>query len=237
MKQSLNRSLEIVLALSALLCAVSCTTINETTPQEEQKVTDVKISDWRQKMQDVTRTLYTIDPLCGYDNVEVEVASRLGVNYNYPEVKLRSISEEDAYTPSEGARKAISEMMKIDPSEYLTKDEYVNALMLVVSESPNLTDIEKEGLQVATYVSADLIELKYGNAGTELRAKWWDKTKAWCSKQWNDWGRCAAGVVGEAGLSALVGAAAGSEVPVVGTTVGAIVGGVSGGLVGAASFC
>ena len=48
MKQSLNRSLEIVLALSALLCAVSCTTINETTPKEEKTVTDIKISDWRQ---------------------------------------------------------------------------------------------------------------------------------------------------------------------------------------------
>lgn len=35
MKLSLNRSLEIVLVLSALLCAVSCTTINETTPKED----------------------------------------------------------------------------------------------------------------------------------------------------------------------------------------------------------
>lgn len=188
-------------------------------------------------MQDVTRDLYALDPPCGFDNVEKEVTSRLGINYDYSVVQLRSSGEENVYTPSEEARKAISEMRKIEPTDYITKSDYINALLLVVSKSSGLTEIEKEGLQVATYVSADLIELKYGDTDTELRAKWWDKTKEWCKKQRDDWGRCAAGVVGSAGGGALGGAAAGSAVPAIGTVAGGIAGGISGGLVGAVEYC
>lgn len=54
---------------------------------------------------------------------------------------------------------------------------------------------------------------------------------------WEDWGKCAAGTIGGAGLGALGGAAAGSAVPVLGTTAGGIIGGISGGLSGAAASC
>ena len=67
-----------------------------------------------------------------------------------------------------------------------------------------------------------------------------------CSGWWDCWGRCAAGIVGGAGLGALGGAAVaggGSTVvlPIVGTvacgTVGAVAGGVFGGLAGASQSC
>jgi len=58
-------------------------------------------------------------------------------------------------------------------------------------------------------------------------------TKGW----WDSWGRCAAGIVGGAGLGALGGGAAGSVIPVLGTTAGLIVGGIAGGLSGAAASC
>ena len=54
---------------------------------------------------------------------------------------------------------------------------------------------------------------------------------------WSAWGRCAAGILGGAGLGALSGAAAGSAVPALGTTAGAIIGGIAGGLAGAAAAC
>jgi len=58
-------------------------------------------------------------------------------------------------------------------------------------------------------------------------------TQGW----WDSWGRCAAGIVGGAGLGALGGGAAGSVIPVLGTTAGLIVGGIAGGLSGAAASC
>lgn len=58
-------------------------------------------------------------------------------------------------------------------------------------------------------------------------------TQGW----WDSWGRCAAGIVGGAGLGALGGGAAGSVIPVLGTTAGLIIGGIAGGLSGAAASC
>jgi hypothetical protein len=54
---------------------------------------------------------------------------------------------------------------------------------------------------------------------------------------WSSWGKCAAGILGGAGLGALTGAGAGSLLPAVGTTIGGIAGGIFGGLAGAATSC
>ncbi|HEK22317.1 MULTISPECIES: hypothetical protein [unclassified Mucilaginibacter] len=54
---------------------------------------------------------------------------------------------------------------------------------------------------------------------------------------WSSWGKCAAGIVGGAGIGGLGGAAAGSAVPVLGTGAGAVVGVIAGGLSGAAAAC
>ncbi len=59
-----------------------------------------------------------------------------------------------------------------------------------------------------------------------LKAGWWD-----------DWGKCAAGILGGAGGGALGGGAAGSVIPGVGTLAGGIIGGISGALTGAAAAC
>ena len=54
---------------------------------------------------------------------------------------------------------------------------------------------------------------------------------------WTSWGKCAAGILGGAGLGSLGGAAAGSAVPVLGTAAGAVAGAIAGGLSGAAAAC
>jgi hypothetical protein len=54
---------------------------------------------------------------------------------------------------------------------------------------------------------------------------------------WASWGKCAAGIVGGAGLGGLAGGAAGSVIPVLGTGIGAGIGAVSGALSGAAAAC
>lgn len=80
-------------------------------------------------------------------------------------------------------------------------------------------------------IAADMIELQYG--GVETKG-----VKEWCKKQWDSWGRCAAGIVGGVGLGALAGAGiAAIETVGIGAGVGAVIGGISGGLSGAAAFC
>jgi len=54
---------------------------------------------------------------------------------------------------------------------------------------------------------------------------------------WSSWGKCAAAIVGGAGLGALGGAAAGAPVALIGAIPGAIAGGIFGGLSGAAAGC
>lgn len=64
-----------------------------------------------------------------------------------------------------------------------------------------------------------------------------EKSSLQIQSWWTSWGRCAAGILGGAGLGALTGAGTGSVVPGLGTTAGAIIGGIAGGLLGAATAC
>ena len=57
------------------------------------------------------------------------------------------------------------------------------------------------------------------------------------SSWWDRWGKCAAGILGNAMLGGLTGAAAASVVPGLGTVAGAVIGAVGSGLVGARSSC
>ncbi len=54
---------------------------------------------------------------------------------------------------------------------------------------------------------------------------------------WDSWGKCAAGIVGNAGLGFLAGGAAGSAFPLVGNIGGAIIGTIFGGITGGAAVC
>jgi len=54
---------------------------------------------------------------------------------------------------------------------------------------------------------------------------------------WDSWGKCAAGIIGGAGLGGLTGAAAASVIPGIGTVAGGVIGGISGALTGAATAC
>lgn len=149
-------------------------------------------------------------------------------------VRTRSASE------ASYAAKAVVEMLQeVNPFEYDTKSDYIDALGHIIEGSRQmLSDFEIAALRVSAQIAADIIQQKYGVAaetdGVKTRG-WWGDTKRWLRKQWNDWGQCAASIVGEAGIGALGGAAAGSVVPGLGTTAGAIAGGISGGLHGASA--
>ena len=142
---------------------------------------------------------------------------------------------------TEAAKVVLEQMEQVNPFEYDTETDYVNALMRIVDGShAMLTELEMNTLRVAAQISADMIQEKYGalvdaSSGVRTRGERWERFKEWAERQWNVWGRCAARIVGEAGGGALTGAVAGSVVPGLGTTTGAIVGGISGGLVGASS--
>ena len=142
---------------------------------------------------------------------------------------------------TDAAKAVVEQMEQVDPFEYDTKADYVDALIRIVDGShAMLTGLEMNTLRVAAQISADVIQEKYGalvDASTDVRTRGerWEKIKAWAKKQWNDWGQCAASIVGEAGIVALGGAATGSVVPVLGTTAGAVVGAISGAVHGASA--
>lgn len=228
-----------MLTLLIALCVASCTSAYESSLREPEMVNSHQISTYREKIQTVTLELYSTDPLCGYDDLEKEVATKLGCPYDIrlSSISLRSSQQVIDYQPSRDALNTLAEMAKRDPSEYTSKSDYCKVLLSIVSANDRLTPKERKALEVATYVVSDVIEANYGQSSPELRAKWWDSTKRWCRKQWDDGGKCAAGIVGGSGLAALEGASIGSAIPGLGTTAGAIIGGISGGLTGAAAAC
>lgn len=69
-------------------------------------------------------------------------------------------------------------------------------------------------------------ELRYYNQYNTDFIGWWD-----------DWGQCAAGIVGGAGLGALEGGGIGAAAGGLGAGPGAVIGGIFGGIAGAAAAC
>lgn len=142
---------------------------------------------------------------------------------------------------TEAAKVVVEQMEQVNPFEYDTETDYVNALMRIVDGShAMLTELEMNTLRVAAQISADMIQEKYGalvdaSSGVRTRGERWQSFKEWAKRQWNDWGQCAASIVGDAGIVALGGLAAGSAVPVLGTTAGAVVGAVFGAIHGASA--
>lgn len=133
---------------------------------------------------------------------------------------------------SQSALQLVDSISTVDPSTFHTKADYVQALTdIVVAESENIQEGEKEAIIVALSKAADVIELQYGEIDSRA-------FKDWVKKQWDDWGRCVSGTVDGAGLGALAGAGI-AAIPTVGigAPVGAIIGGISGALSGAASAC
>ena len=104
-------------------------------------------------------------------------------------------------------------------------------------EEVSVSDIDSENKDVLLkYIISYKTSLEFINDNVDLIANQSGQLKS-INGWWNSWGRCAAGIVGGAGLGALTGGAAASVIPVLGTTAGLIVGGVSGGLSGAAAAC
>lgn len=233
MLTKLRARVGVILTLMTVLSLTACSNETRTSDMPSETTNEIKIN-YRSQISQITEKLYKEDPLCGLDNVNQKVFDLMGIKATM--LRSAHIEESQKYVASQIATTTLNQMMSVDPSEYSSKENYTEALLSIVRNNANLTQEESTALEIASYVSADIIALKYSGEDTELRS-WISSAKQWVKKQWDDWGRCAAGVVGSAGTGALGGAAAGSVIPGLGTTAGGIAGGISGGLVGAASFC
>jgi hypothetical protein len=115
-------------------------------------------------------------------------------------------------------------------------NEFINFLQSKFDEvSTSQMQIENKDF-LLQYIVSYKISIEFINNNLDIIAyqnSQLKSTQGW----WGSWGRCAAGIVGGAGLGALGGGAAGSVIPVLGTTAGLIVGGIAGGLSGAAASC
>lgn len=117
-----------------------------------------------------------------------------------------------------------------------SSSEFVDFLQSKFDEiSESEIQLEKKDL-ILQYITAYKTSIEYISDNVDVIAQD-GQLKSVQAKWWDSWGRCAAGIVGGAGLGALTGGAAASVIPVLGTTAGLIIGGVAGGLSGAAAAC
>ena len=203
------------------LVVSSCSVVNDSPLKLEKQQSEVPI-------QTLVAEIYENNPVASYEDVEQYVITRLGISYDALETK-----SDDNSVISNDALRLVSELQKIDPSLFSTKDEYMASLMqIALGYRPLITQAEFDSIEAAILISAEVIELKYGN-DEETKG-----FKSWVKQQWEDWGRCAAGIIGGAGLGALAGAGIAS-IPTcgIGAGAGAIIGGISGALSGAAASC
>ena len=206
-----------------VLVVSSCSVVNDSPLDLEEQQSEVSI-------QTLVAEIYENDPAASYEDVEQYVITRLGISYEALETKS---DDNNISNISEEALHLVSELQQIDPSLFSSKDDYLASLMqIAVDSKPFITQEEFDSIEAAILISAEVIELKYGN---DVETKGF---KSWVKQQWEDWGRCAAGIVGGAGLGALAGAGIAS-IPTCGIRAGAgaIIGGISGALSGAAASC
>ena len=215
------KNLTILYLLPITLLLSACNSMNII---EESKYNEIP------SIESLIDELYYTNPNASYDETEAFVCGKLGID---PSDYARTKAESNAAPGiSDLALELIDEIASFDPSSFDTKEEYIAKLQsVVVSKKELLYDSEFDALNVAISVSAEIIQLKFGDPDTK-------SFKEWCKKQWDDWGRCVAGIVGEAGLGAIAGACLGGiEGCVIGSIPGAIIGGICGGLDGASSSC
>lgn len=122
-------------------------------------------------------------------------------------------------------------------SGFNTPNKYLNYLNDLVKDAMSDSDLLPEELKSIIMISKSLEEFiaqgnVYYSSKKTLLAKAASSDKGW----WESWGKCAAGIIGGAGLGGLAGAAVTSPT-VVGIPVGTAVGVVSGALSGAAATC
>ena len=209
---------KIVVAVIAIICFTMCG-YESIDPRDDVLETDVTI-------ESMVRDLYINHPNADYDYVESYVCAKLGKT---PDDLVITKSD---YQPSQVAIDLVKQISEVVPSSFESKEEYISCLQLIANTQKDyLLDGELDAIGVAITVSAEIIQLKFGDPDTK-------SFKEWCKKQWEDWGRCVAGIVGEAGLGAIAGAALGGiEGCGIGAVPGAIIGGICGGLDGASSSC
>jgi hypothetical protein len=186
-------------------------------PEEIIKKTIVK--DERNAIRSLIADLY------GRENVSFsEIASAVCQKFGIDEKEVKFQEGESIADVSDAALSVVDKLSAVDALDFSTHREYLFALDNVLEECRSiLTDTEYTALLVSLYVTSDILD----QIGINSKSGWW-----------NRWGRCAAGILGGAGIGALTGAGI-AAIPTLGLGVpaGAIIGGISGGLTRAATFC
>lgn len=213
MKKSVICSASLLVCFSLALFLASCNA--EPAPAEQQEMS----------IEEMTRSIYLNDPYATYEDVENFVLSNMDVT-GY--VNTKGAYD---YTPSALSLSIVDEMSLVDPSDFETKLDYMTCLYGMVREhASELSLREFFCLNYSIVISAEVIEMKYGVKRTR-------GLKSWVEKQWEDWGKCAAGIVGGAGKGALQGAADSIVNPSPEPIPGAVVGGIVGAMEGASEAC
>ena len=196
---------KIVVAVIAIICFTMCG-YESIDPLDDILETGVTI-------ESMVRDLYINHPKADYDYVESYVCAKLGKT---PDDLVITKSD---YQPSQVAIDLVKQISEVDPSSFESKEEYISCLQLIANTQKDyLLDGELDAIGVAITVSAEIIQLKFGDPDTKSFS--------------------VAGIVGEACLGAIAGAALGGiEGCGIGAVPGAIIGGICGGLDGASSSC
>ena len=177
MKKSVICSASLLVCFSLALFLASCNA--EPAPAEQQEMS----------IEEMTRSIYLNDPYATYEDVENFVLSNMDVT-GY--VNTKGAYD---YTPSALSLSIVDEMSLVDPSDFETKLDYMACLYGMVREhASELSLREFLCLNYSIVISAEVIEMKYGVKRTR-------GLKSWVEKQWEDWGKCAAGIVGRQGCT------------------------------------
>lgn len=142
-------------------------------------------------------------------------------------------TQKELYTISEPAANIYDKIMAVNPTNYETKEKYINKILFVFRKnSDNISDSEFKSIRTSILIASHIIDLYLQEKELQTRG-FWDSVRS----HWNKWGKCASGIIGGALTEGLAGALGGSVVPAVGTTIGGVVGAIGGGFTGASLAC
>lgn len=239
MLSKLIKSVLVVVILGvSILQFSSCSSKNDEPKTKKETLEIKKKQNDYIRISSILRLLYHSNHFVTNE----EVSDIVSKDFQVPKIPVSRGLSTTSNNASFTAKQTLEEMKSIDPSLYLTKELYVNKLLDIINANEkSLSLSEKNALILTAHVSADMIELRYGNSNSDLKGigEWLSSAGKWIKKQWKSWGKCVAGIIGKAGEGALAGAGAGvgTTIPALGTGAGAVIGGVAGAIDGAYEAC
>lgn len=194
---------------------------------------NVRIMDSHQFRKEIKNVMTVVD-----DNFEKTFDESYHYASTLADSKRGKVEKETIYvTPYQyQVFKQIDELWYLSTNPDIYRDRLERLLEEVVASEAKVE--EKNPLLI--HLSSQLVAHGFIESNLDLLEL--TNKQARGSDWWKDWGRCAAGIVGGAGIAALGGCAVGAQVglgiaSIPGCGVGAIMGGIFGGLSGAAAAC